>query len=99
MAPGEWQDIECTAAIAWEAKKPLDVTRVIVAPPKAGEVRVKVRLAAPFAQGRPAKSLRSYRDCFVWLRRSWRPRFATQTPSRLTAMVGALRGWQACSVA
>ena len=34
--------IECRAAIAWEAKKPLDVTTVIVAPPQAGEVRVKV---------------------------------------------------------
>ena len=34
--------IECQAAVAWEAKKPLDVTTVIVAPPQAGEVRVKV---------------------------------------------------------
>lgn len=34
--------ITCKAAVAWEAKKPLDVTEVQVAPPKAGEVRVKV---------------------------------------------------------
>jgi hypothetical protein len=34
------------AAIAWEAQKPLDVTTVIVDPPKKGEVRVKV-LAHP----------------------------------------------------
>ena len=37
------QPIECVAAIAWEAEKPLDVTTVIVDPPKAGEVRVKAR--------------------------------------------------------
>ena len=36
------QPITCKAAVAWEAKKPLDVTDVVVAPPKAGEVRVKV---------------------------------------------------------
>ncbi|KIZ06980.1 S-(hydroxymethyl)glutathionedehydrogenase / alcohol dehydrogenase [Monoraphidium neglectum] len=40
MAPGE--PIECLAAIAWEAKKPLDVTKVIVAPPGPGEVRIKI---------------------------------------------------------
>ena len=34
--------IECLAAVAWEAKKPLDVTTVMVAPPGEGEVRVKV---------------------------------------------------------
>ena len=34
--------IECLAAVAWEAKKPLDVTTVVVAPPKKGEVRVKI---------------------------------------------------------
>ena len=36
------QPIECKAAIAWEAEKPLDVTTVIVDPPQKGEVRVKV---------------------------------------------------------
>ena len=35
--------ITCKAAVAWEAKKPLDVTDIQVAPPKAGEVRVKVK--------------------------------------------------------
>lgn len=36
------QVITCKAAVAWEAKKPLDVTEVQVAPPQAGEVRLKV---------------------------------------------------------
>merc|ERR1711994_458607 len=36
------QTITCKAAVAWEAKKPLDITTIQVAPPKAGEVRVKV---------------------------------------------------------
>jgi len=36
------QTITCKAAVAWEAKKPLDVTDIQVAPPKAGEVRIKV---------------------------------------------------------
>ena len=36
------QTITCKAAVAWEAKKPLDVTDIQVAPPKAGEVRVKI---------------------------------------------------------
>ena len=34
--------IECLAAVAWEAKKPLDVTKVMVDTPRAGEVRVKI---------------------------------------------------------
>ena len=34
--------IKCKAAVAWEAKQPLDITEIEVAPPKAGEVRVKV---------------------------------------------------------
>ena len=34
--------IECTAAVAWEPKKPLSVETITVDPPKAGEVRVKV---------------------------------------------------------
>lgn len=34
--------IECKAAIAWAAKQPLDVRSVTVAPPQAGEVRIKV---------------------------------------------------------
>jgi len=36
------QPITCLAAIAWEPKKPLSIEEVIVAPPKAGEVRVKI---------------------------------------------------------
>lgn len=35
-------DIECRAAVAWEAGKPLSIETVTVAPPKAGEVRIKV---------------------------------------------------------
>ena len=34
--------ITCKAAVAWAAKKPLDVTDIQVEPPRAGEVRVKV---------------------------------------------------------
>ncbi|KXZ53335.1 hypothetical protein GPECTOR_7g1229 [Gonium pectorale] len=34
--------IECKAAVAWEAKKPLEVRTVTVAPPGPGEVRIKV---------------------------------------------------------
>lgn len=36
------QPIRCQAAIAWEAGKPLSIEEVEVAPPKAGEVRLKV---------------------------------------------------------
>eukprot|EP00045_Choanoeca_perplexa_P002080 m.22953 g.22953 ORF g.22953 m.22953 type:complete len:378 (-) comp11309_c0_seq1:61-1194(-) len=36
------QVIKCKAAVAWEAKKPLTIETVEVAPPKAGEVRLKV---------------------------------------------------------
>jgi len=35
------QEIECLAAVAWEAGKPLELLRVKVAPPQKGEVRVK----------------------------------------------------------
>mmetsp|Transcript_107 Transcript_107/g.248 ORF Transcript_107/g.248 Transcript_107/m.248 type:complete len:397 (+) Transcript_107:86-1276(+) len=34
--------ITCKAAVAWEAKKPLEVIDVVVAPPKKNEVRVKI---------------------------------------------------------
>merc|ERR1711892_1128357 len=34
--------ITCKAAVAWEAKKPLDVTDIQIDPPKAGEVRIKI---------------------------------------------------------
>ncbi|KAK2077358.1 hypothetical protein QBZ16_004992 [Prototheca wickerhamii] len=34
--------IECKAAIAWEAEKPLEVCTVTVDPPQAGEVRIKI---------------------------------------------------------
>lgn len=34
--------ITCKAAVAWESKKPLDYTEIQVAPPKKGEVRIKV---------------------------------------------------------
>merc|ERR1711976_872343 len=36
------QVITCKAAVAWEPKKPLDITDIQIEPPKAGEVRVKV---------------------------------------------------------
>lgn len=34
--------IECSAAIAYEPNKPLEISKVIVAPPQAGEVRIKI---------------------------------------------------------
>ena len=34
--------ITCKAAVAWAAQKPLEVTDVNIAPPEAGEVRVKI---------------------------------------------------------
>ena len=34
--------IKCKAMVAWKAKEPLKLETVVVAPPKAGEVRVKV---------------------------------------------------------
>ncbi|ESN99130.1 hypothetical protein HELRODRAFT_95088 [Helobdella robusta] len=34
--------IECLAAVAWQANEPLKIEKVSVAPPKAGEVRIKI---------------------------------------------------------
>lgn len=34
--------IECKAAVAWAAKEPLSIETIEVAPPKAGEVRIKI---------------------------------------------------------
>jgi len=39
---GDLQPIKCQAMIAFAAKEPLQLRTVVVAPPKAGEVRVKV---------------------------------------------------------
>jgi hypothetical protein len=36
FAATQGQVIKCKAAVAWEAKKPLDITEIEVAPPKAG---------------------------------------------------------------
>lgn len=36
------QVIKCKAAVAFEPKKPLEIVEISVAPPKAGEIRVKV---------------------------------------------------------
>jgi hypothetical protein len=38
------QVIKCKAAVLWEIKKPLSIEEVEVAPPKAHEVRIKVKL-------------------------------------------------------
>jgi len=37
------QVIKCKAAVAWEASKPLSIEDVEVAPPKAGEVRIRIK--------------------------------------------------------
>ncbi|XP_067645894.1 alcohol dehydrogenase class-3 [Eurosta solidaginis] len=42
MSSTEGKVITCKAAIAWEAKKPLVIEDVDVAPPKAHEVRIKI---------------------------------------------------------
>lgn len=42
------QPIECKAAIAWEAKKPLEVKTITVAPPQKGEVRIKASAKCAF---------------------------------------------------
>lgn len=36
------QVISCKAAVAWEPKKPLSIETIEVAPPRAGEVRIKI---------------------------------------------------------
>lgn len=36
------QVIKCKAAVAWEPKKPLSIEEVEVAPPAAGEVRIRI---------------------------------------------------------
>ena len=36
------QIIECKAAVAWEANKPLSIETIQVEPPRKGEVRIKV---------------------------------------------------------
>lgn len=38
------QVITCRAAVAWAAKEPLKTENIQVAPPKAGEVRIKVNI-------------------------------------------------------
>lgn len=42
----EGKVIKCRAAIAWEAGKPLSFEEIEVAPPKAGEVRIKITATA-----------------------------------------------------
>ncbi|EEB17067.1 Alcohol dehydrogenase, putative [Pediculus humanus corporis] len=40
------QVINCLAAVAWESNKPLTMEMINVAPPKAGEVRIKIHATA-----------------------------------------------------
>jgi len=42
LASNVGKTITCKAAVAWEPNKPLEITEIQVAPPQAGEVRVKV---------------------------------------------------------
>ncbi|GAB1609481.1 alcohol dehydrogenase class-3 [Argonauta hians] len=42
MADTTGKPIKCFAAVAWEPKKPLSIEEIEVAPPKSGEVRIKV---------------------------------------------------------
>jgi hypothetical protein len=41
-----FQVTKCNAAVLWEIKKPLSIEEVEVAPPKAHEVRIKVKLVS-----------------------------------------------------
>lgn len=40
------QTITCKAAVAWEAKKPLTLETIEVGPPRAGEVRIRIKSTA-----------------------------------------------------
>ena len=42
MADTVGKPIKCRAAVAWEPKKPLSIEEIEVAPPRAGEVRIKI---------------------------------------------------------
>ncbi|KAJ1985204.1 hypothetical protein H4R34_000163 [Dimargaris verticillata] len=42
MSSTQSKEITCKAAVAWEAGKPLSIEEIQVAPPKAGEVRIKM---------------------------------------------------------
>ncbi|KAI7836929.1 hypothetical protein COHA_009261 [Chlorella ohadii] len=42
MADTAGKPMQCKAAIAWEANKPLEVATVVVDPPQEGEVRIKI---------------------------------------------------------
>ena len=46
MAETAGKPIECKAAVAYAPNKPLEVTTVTVAPPQAGEVRIKIAATA-----------------------------------------------------
>jgi hypothetical protein len=47
-SPTAGKPIECLAAVAWEAKKPLDVTTVTVAPPGPGKAARMLASTATF---------------------------------------------------
>ncbi|KAK6027803.1 GroES-like protein, partial [Ostertagia ostertagi] len=46
MSDTQGKVITCKAAVAWEAKKPLSVEDIEVAPPQAHEVRIKILYTA-----------------------------------------------------
>ncbi|OAE25677.1 hypothetical protein AXG93_4368s1370 [Marchantia polymorpha subsp. ruderalis] len=46
MSSTQGKTITCRAAVSWEPKKPLSIETVEVAPPQAGEVRVKITHSA-----------------------------------------------------
>ena len=63
MADTAGKPITCKAAIAFEAKKPLQLCEVVVAPPQAGEVRVKVRCGGRARDTLHAPSVRGAQTC------------------------------------
>ncbi len=46
MSETAGKPIECLAAVAWEAKKPFAIETITVAPPKKGEVRIRITHSA-----------------------------------------------------
>lgn len=90
MSATAGKPISCKAAVAWEAGKPLTLETIEVAPPKAGEVRVKVEytgLCHTVSTEREDTASHSYResskaspDPFVFTSSS---RIRTTTPSQV----------------
>lgn len=65
MSSTAGKPISCKAAVAWEADKPLTLETIEVAPPKAGEVRVKIEYT-----GLCHTVSSQHKSCMLWQHRS-----------------------------